>query len=90
MAVGFFGVGHVPLLSTQSKILQLQCVLMSGSATRGQGGVFVPAAFMEGGFGKGWHVLLLYATILLPAQGRSTWAGWQPDVAARAIPTTFC
>lgn len=58
LALGFFGVGHLPLLSSQSKVLQLQCILMSGSATRGQDGVSMPAAYMEGGFGRGWHVLL--------------------------------
>lgn len=37
-----FGVGPLFLLSSQSKILELACVLRSGSATRGQGGVAVP------------------------------------------------
>lgn len=55
--LAFFGTGHLPLLSSQSRILQLQSALMSGSATRGQGGVSVPTAYMEGGFGRGWHVL---------------------------------
>lgn len=61
-----------------------QCVLVPGSATRGQGGASVPTASMGRWLGE--RLARVAATILFLAQSRSTWEeGWQPDVAATAV-----
>ena len=86
LAVGFFGRGHLPLLSGQ-RVQDTTASLCPNSRVAFP--CLQPALNLAlGGLGA-WCRHSSSATILLLAQGRSAWEGWQPDVAARAIPAAF-
>lgn len=86
--LGVFGVGHLPVLSSQRAPDPAASVCPDDWISHTWAGRCFCARSLHGRWL--WERLArIAATILLLAQGRSSWGGWQPDVAARAMPTTL-